>query len=152
MESRWLPMPHARCELLTDGEAFIGLGAIEIGATRVRSGRLPLAPYSQTFSGLELSSLRLRGVAECDGEVRIEPVAGFSPLPVQLMRDHSFDPIHDTGDWDERRVAGTGERAPEADRGRQVPRPWQEPDQLRLEPVRAREERHPHRCQRWARA
>lgn len=25
------------------------------------------------------------------------------------MRDHSFDPIHDTEDWDVRRVAGTGE-------------------------------------------
>ena len=57
----------------------MGLGAIEIGATRVRSGRLPLAPCTQTFEGLELCGLRLRDVAERGHEVRVRLEASFSP-------------------------------------------------------------------------
>lgn len=109
MDRRWLRLQDCRFDLVTDGDAFVGLGRIEVGRTLVRSGRLPLQPYSQTFTGMELSSLRLRDVAQENGEIRIGLDAGFRPLPVKLMRDHSFDPIHDTGDWDVPRTAGTGE-------------------------------------------
>ena len=109
MDSRWLRLRDCRFALLTDGDAFVGLGRAEIGQARVRSGRLPLRPCSQTFSGLELSSLLLREVVTGAEDVRIRLEAQFSPLPVKLMRDHSFDPIHDTGDWGAPRVSGTGE-------------------------------------------
>jgi hypothetical protein len=33
-------------------------------------------------------------------EVRIRTEARFRPLPVKMMRDHSFDPIHEMSDWD----------------------------------------------------
>jgi len=97
-----------RFEILIQGGRFLGLGRIRIGSTEVRSGRLPLRPCAQTFTGLELAALNLLGVDERKSSVRIRLEALFRPLPVKLMRDHSFDPTHETGDWDEERTAGTG--------------------------------------------
>jgi hypothetical protein len=37
---------------------------------------------------------------------RIELEAYFRRLPVKLMRDHSFDPIHELGDWDTDTIVG----------------------------------------------
>jgi len=91
-------------EVLTEGSTFLGLGRIWIGKTLVRSGRLPLRPYTQTFTGLELSGLKLLRV----GGGRIELEAQFRKMPVKVMRDHSFDPIHETDDWGRDAVAGTG--------------------------------------------
>ncbi len=86
--------------VLTDGETFRGLGRITIDGVAVRSGRLPLRPYTQSWSGHELAELRLLGVDEGREEARLRLAATFRPLPVKLMKDHSFDPIHETGDWD----------------------------------------------------
>jgi hypothetical protein len=97
-----------RFEVLTDGDRFIGLGKIWIGETLVRSGRLPLFPYTQTFTGLEIAKLQLLSVDETADEIRIKLGADFRPLQVQLMRDHSFDPIHDLSDWDNDTPAGNG--------------------------------------------
>jgi len=99
---------ECRVEILLWDEQFLGLGAIFIGETQVRSGRLPLHPYTQTFTGHELTSLRFLGMEQGDAEVRIKLEAHFRPLPVKLLRDHSFDPIHDLGDWDVPPVSGTG--------------------------------------------
>jgi len=87
-------------EVLTDGDRFLGLGKIRIGQTLVRSGRLPIRPYSQSYEGFEIASLRYLGVEKKKGSIRLKIEAGFRPLPVKLMRDHSFDPIHELGDWD----------------------------------------------------
>ena len=95
-------------ELLLDGGQFRGLGEIRIGKTRVRSGRLPLRPSTQTFTGLELAGLQFLDLVAGDEEVRICLQATFAPLSVKLMRDHSFDPIHELGDWDTPRQAGSG--------------------------------------------
>lgn len=83
---------------------FLGIGRVWLGKTLVRSGRLPLRPYMQTFTGLELSGLTFLG-ADAD-RIRLE--ARFRRLPVKVLRDHSFDPIHELGDWDQDPVAGTG--------------------------------------------
>lgn len=96
-------------ELLSDQENFLGLGAIHIGNTQVRSGRLPLRPRSQSFKGSELIGLQLLGTDESGDEIRIRLAAGFRPMPVKMMRDHSFDPIHDLTDWDNESSAGSGE-------------------------------------------
>ncbi len=87
-------------DVLTDGERFLGLGEIRIGDTLVRSGRLPLRPFTQSFAGWGLEGLRLLAVDATDDAVRIRLAADFTPLPIKMMRDHSFDPIHDLGDWD----------------------------------------------------
>ena len=94
-------------EILSEGQHFIGLGKIAIGRTEVRSGRLPLRPFTQSFKGSELSELKLLQIDQAPGEVRIKTEAVFRPLAVKLMRDHSFDPIHETGDWDAPRSEGT---------------------------------------------
>ncbi len=95
-------------EVIADGDNFLGLGKIWIGKTLVRSGRLPLTCRTQTFTGLELAALRLLKVKSEKREIRISLEALFKKLPVKLMRDHSFDPIHETGDWDNDAVAGKG--------------------------------------------
>lgn len=95
-------------EVLTKSGQLLGLGKAWIGRTLVRSGRLPLRPYTQTFTGLELLELRLLGIAESPKAIRLRTQAIFRPLLVKLLRDHSFDPIHETGDWDKPAVAGTG--------------------------------------------
>jgi hypothetical protein len=83
---------------------FLGLGRIWIGETLVRSGRLPLRPHTQSFTGLELAGLKLLRVR--GGRIELE--AQFRKMPVKVMRDHSFDPIHELGDWDTGAIAGTG--------------------------------------------
>lgn len=95
-------------EILTEGERYLGLGRIEVSGVAVRSGRLPMGIATQSFTGAELSALKLIGVDEKPDEVRIRLKAEFQSLPVKLMRDHSFDPIHDTQDWDRTPEAGTG--------------------------------------------
>ena len=90
---------NCRFELLTSGEEFRGLGRVWIGDTLVRSGRLPVRLYSQTFTGSELTLISLVSAEEHADELRIHLRAEFQPLEVKLMTDHSLDPIHDTGDW-----------------------------------------------------
>jgi len=108
MSKRTVKVGNCQFELLTLDGHFFGLGKVWIGKTLVRSGRLPLRPNTQTFTGWGLSHLNLRDVAESSDSVRISLEAVFSPLPIKMLRDHSFDPIHETGDWD----------APETRRGR----------------------------------
>jgi len=109
MLTQTVTLANCRVDLLTDREEFVGLGAAYIGETQVRSGRLPLRVYTQTFSGKELAGLRLLGIQASAAEVRIALAATFRPLPVKLMRDHSFDPIHETRDWDVPVIEGSGQ-------------------------------------------
>ena len=108
MQKKSVVLRDCRFEILSNKGLFLGLGKAWIGKTLVRSGRLPLRPYTQTFTGLELAELRLLGVDEKKKQIRIRLEASFRPLPVKLLRDHSFDPIHETGDWDKPAEAGTG--------------------------------------------
>ena len=108
--TKMFKLANCRFELLTetDDVTFIGIGKIWIGDTLVRSGRLPIVPYSQSFVGAELSSLSLLETIEGEEALMIRVRASFTKLPVQLMRDHSFDPIHDLNDWDEADETGEG--------------------------------------------
>ena len=99
---------HCTFDISMDGEQFLGLGKIAIGGIVVRSGRLPLHPYSESFSGNALHGLRLLGINEQPGETRIRLEVRFAPMPTKMMRDHSFDPIHELGDWDGPKIAGVG--------------------------------------------
>jgi hypothetical protein len=98
MNKQSIQLGDCQFEVLTDtpGDKFVGLGAISIGDTRVRSGRLPLRPYTQTFSGLELDGLKLVGIDKSSTEVRLKIEASFRPLRVQIMRDPQLrpDPRH----------------------------------------------------------
>lgn len=96
-------------EVISNGNKFFGIGAIKIGDVSVRSGRLPLRPYTQTYAGLELVELQLQSVEVSTAEIRIRLLACFSKLPIKLMRDHSLDPIHELGDWDIHANAGEGQ-------------------------------------------
>lgn len=108
METKLITLKNCRFEVLADGDDFRGLGRVWIGDALVRSGRLPLRVHTQSFSGRELASLRLRRIDAQADEVRIRLEASFRAMPVKVMRDHSFDPIHELADWDRDTVAGTG--------------------------------------------
>lgn len=109
MQTTRLKLGKCTFELLQDGDMFRGIGAIRIGATQVRSGRLPLCPATASFSGLEVARLLLGKVRQSAREVRVGIRAQFRPAFTKLMRDHSFDPIYETGDWDAERLAGEGQ-------------------------------------------
>ena len=107
-DRRVITVGNSSLELVTQGSRFLGLGAVRIGDTLVRSGRLPLSPFTQSYAGHELDHLELVDVIETESEIRIGARAVFRPLPVKLMRDHSFDPIHDSTDWDADAPSGEG--------------------------------------------
>ena len=107
MKSTDYTLDNVRVSVLCDGEEFHGLGAISIGDTAVRSGRLPLRPRSQTFSGLALQALHLFAVESSPAEIRIRLQAIFTAMDVKMLRDHSFDPIHNLDDWDTATQAGS---------------------------------------------
>src|SRR6185437_7058871 len=108
MPARMLKIGNSPIELLSEGTSFKGLGGIWIGDVKVRSGRLPIRPLAHSFTGCEIAGLELLGVEESEKEIRIRLEAVFRPMAVKMMRDHSFDPIHELGDWDVAAVAGTG--------------------------------------------
>lgn len=109
MNSQHVTLGICRFEVLTEGEVFLGLGKIWIGRTLVRSGRLPLRVWTQSFTGHELARLTLLRVEPARRQVRLRLRAEFRPAMIKPMRDHSFDPIHELGDWDTDRVSGRGE-------------------------------------------
>ncbi len=100
MDSRTITIGTCKLEVLAEGERFLGLGRVWIGETLARSGRLPLRPWTQAFTGWGLDHLRLLGVDAGADNIRIRTEAVFTPLPIKMLRDHSLDPIHETGDWD----------------------------------------------------
>ncbi|MCL2701293.1 MAG: hypothetical protein FWE88_06325 [Phycisphaerae bacterium] len=102
-------LKSCRFDVLSDGKRFIGLGKIWIGKTLVRSGRLPISAYTQTYSGLETDHVELVNIQQTQQEIRIRTRMFFRPMRVKIMRDHSYDPIHDLGDWDTDVLAGSGE-------------------------------------------
>jgi len=108
METTTLSLGACTFDLLTDGGRVLGLGAIRIGDLAVRSGRLPISVYTQSYSGVELDFLALLGIEQGPDEIRIRMTAYFRPMMIKPMRDHSFDPIHDTADWQECGVQATG--------------------------------------------
>jgi len=102
-------LKSCRFDVLSDGKRFVGLGKIWIGKTLVRSGRLPITVYTQTFGGLETDHLELLNIQQTAKEIRIRTRMFFRPMRVKIMRDHSYDPIHDLGDWDTDAIAGHGD-------------------------------------------
>lgn len=109
MQSVEYYLGDCRFTLYLEKDIFIGLGTIFIGDTCVRSGRLPLRPRSQTFSALTIGELSLSSVSQQANEIRIVLNASFTPLDVKMLRDHSFDPIHNIDDWDTLLPAGSAE-------------------------------------------
>lgn len=109
MEKQTITIGNGAVEILTAGETYIGIGKVWIGETLVRSGRLPMTFYTQSYAGAEFDRLVFRGIEQTDDGARIRIQAIFRPMQTKMMRDHSFDPIHEQGDWDEPAIAGTGE-------------------------------------------
>ena len=106
MDSQTVTVGSSAVDIVTNGAIFIGLGAATNGGRIVRSGRLPVRPYTQTFKGADLAELRLLGIDQTNGQARIKLQATFHQMPIMLMRDHSFDPMHALTDWEAPVVVG----------------------------------------------
>lgn len=100
--NQWITLGNCRFEILKQRDCFTGLGKIYIDNVQVRSGRLPLLPFTQTFpAGLEFENLHLESIKQDEHEVRIHLAVTFRQPLTSLLRDHSFDPIHNLNDWNE---------------------------------------------------
>ncbi|MEO6102126.1 MAG: hypothetical protein ABIP44_00615, partial [Pseudoxanthomonas sp.] len=108
MSKETITLGSCRFEILEENGNFEGLGRIWIGERLVRSGRLAMNVATQTFSGLELKRLKLIDKQVSAKEIRIVTQAEFEPLFTKMLKDHSLDPIHEVGDWDQPIVAGKG--------------------------------------------
>lgn len=109
MEIQKIRLGRTEVEALTSEGVFVGLGEIRIGERVVRGRHLPMTPYFESYSGLQLARLQFCGI-EGEGEkaiIRLE--AELTRKPILVMRDHSFDPVHDLTDWGTETVAGSGQ-------------------------------------------
>lgn len=109
MEKQQITLGACRVEVLTDGEKYIGIGKVWIDETLVRSGRLPITIFTQSYTGAEIDSLVFRWIEQTDESIRIMIGVIFRPMEVKPMRDHSFDPVYEQADWDSPCIAGTGD-------------------------------------------
>ena len=99
---------NVEIQLLQEGKQFLGLGEIRIGDVVVRSGDLPMRPYSVTVGGIEYDRFELDRIVEEDGRVVLHPRAIGVAAPVAPMLDHSLDPVWSTRAWDRRPIAEDG--------------------------------------------
>lgn len=110
METQLITLGESCFEILTDGSEFLGIGKVWIGETLVRSGRLPWRVTTQTYaSAQELVGLDLLGVDTTPDTLRIRMSAKFAPALTSLKWDHSLDPVHKLGDWDNPQPSAEGE-------------------------------------------
>ena len=111
LEQTIATLGDCRFEVLSRQGRFLGIGRVWIGETLVRSGRLPWRFDTQSFNGFDLAEIELLGISEAPEEVRVSLALRFEPLKVKLLRDHSFDPIHETGDWHDETPVAVGRMA-----------------------------------------
>lgn len=101
----FLRIGEVEIELKTEGDALLGLGRITIGNTVVRSGELPLRPYTATIDGIEYDRYQLEQIEETSRRIVIHTRALGVDTPVAAVLDHSLDPVWSTRRWDGRVLA-----------------------------------------------
>lgn len=92
-------------ELKTKGKAFLGLGRITIGSTVVRSGELPICPFTETLYGLIYDNYEIQDIKATTRRVVISTRAFATAGHVAVVQDHSLDPVGSTRPWDGRTFA-----------------------------------------------
>ncbi len=96
-------------EPLVQSEMFLGLGRITIDGIAVRSGRLPLIPYSQSLCGMETSDFSLRAIDQQHDRLSIHLSVGFRPVLQRQALDWNLDHVLDTSDWDAKEATVSGD-------------------------------------------
>ena len=100
-----LRIGNVEIELKTRGRQLLGLGRIRIGGLPVRSGDLPIRPFTQTLDGLEYDRYEIESIQTTARRVVIRTRAIATAGAVDVMLDHSLDPVWSTRPWDGRPVA-----------------------------------------------
>ena len=93
--NRELHVGATRLELLTDGDAFLGIGRVWIGDTQLRSGSAPWRVEVRTPDGVRFERFALQNISTQGDETRLELLAmgerglrgdAFDDFEVPLMR------------------------------------------------------------------
>jgi hypothetical protein len=86
MEQRILTLGNCTFEICAsiDTGEFLGIGVITLDGVHIRSGRLPLSPYMQTFSGHSLKKLQFADIMKSENEIKIKLRAVFTSMPVKI--------------------------------------------------------------------
>lgn len=101
----WIRVGAAEIELQTRSGALRGLGQIRIAGRLVRSGELPIRPFTQTLDGIDYDRYEIVDVRSTPRRAVIRTRAIGVAGPAHVTLDHSLDPIWSTRPWDGRPVA-----------------------------------------------
>ncbi len=103
--SNLIGLGDVEIELKSRGRAFLGLGRIRIGGRLVRSGELPIRPFTATLDGIEYDRYEIDRIEQKGSRAVIHTRALGTAASVRAMLDHSLDPIWHSGAWDGRTLA-----------------------------------------------
>ena len=103
---KFITIGAVELELCFQETSFLGIGQIRIKGKVVRSGELPLRPFTATHDGIEFDQFLLDSIEEQgeNGVVLHTRTLGTS-AHVAALQDHSLDPVWSDRAWDGRLVA-----------------------------------------------
>ncbi len=97
--SRIISLGNNEFEILTDHTRFSGIGTVSINGRKIRSGRLPLLPFMQSFKGQQSVSFDLIDIKQTAAHIVIALSVNFKPVVLRQTLDWNLDHTIDTGDW-----------------------------------------------------
>lgn len=103
--SKQIRLGEVEIELKHQGKQFLGLGRIKVGAVVVRSGELPMRPFTATHDGIEFDRFEIESIQQTSRRVVIRTRAIGVSGRVWPLLDHSLDPVWDTRRWDGQPIA-----------------------------------------------
>ena len=92
---------NCQIELKEEDDRLLGLGAVSIGDTQVRSGEQPMFAQLRTPFGVEFVNHRLTGVDEDDGSTVLRTTAEARQGPIMEWMLHECRPRVATDRWGE---------------------------------------------------
>ncbi len=101
---QWLTVGRTEIELQARAGLLLGLGQIRIAGRLVRSGELPIRPFTQTLGGIEYDRYEILDIRTTARRIVITTRALGIAGATHVMLDHSLDPIWSTRPWDGRTV------------------------------------------------
>ena len=101
LPSRLFLGEHVSVELNLDGARFLGLGAVEVGGTPIRSGRRPMFVEIRNPSGIEFLNYRLIDLHEGEGSARLKFAMDRRAGGLMEWMVHEVRNRYNTADWTE---------------------------------------------------
>jgi hypothetical protein len=100
-----LTLGNVEIELVSRGEAFLGIGRVSVGNRVLRDGTLPIRPFTATHDGIEFDDYVLLDVEQTGTRAVLRTKALGYGAAVPALQDHSLDPVWSIRPWDRRVLA-----------------------------------------------